>query len=70
VPATEARAVAVNKELRGNPLASRGANIAGISARMYDIVVKVVRPEMISVFRLCRCTEKPTSANIFSFILK
>jgi hypothetical protein len=68
VPTTAERAVAVKMDSTGNPFAPSGANIAGISARMYTIVKKVVMPEIISVLRSSRCDENPTSDRSLSFM--
>jgi hypothetical protein len=69
VPIIAERAVAVNREFTGNPISASGANITGISARMYTIVIKEVKPEIISVLRLSLCIEKPISDSILSFML-
>lgn len=69
VPMMVESAMAVNMESMGNPFAAKGVNMEGSSARIYDMVMKVVIPERISAFRLCRCVEKPTSEKSFSFII-
>ena len=64
-----ARMVDVSMASTGKPCARSEVNVAGISARMYDMVVKVVSPANTSVFRLCCCKENPTSVSSFAFIL-
>ena len=69
VPIVVAKMVAVSRESKGNPCAASGANMMGISAKMYDMVVKVVRPESTSVFKLCCCRENPTNENNLAFMM-
>ena len=56
-----ARAVAVNVAGVSIPSGARLEKMLGLTARMYDMVRKVVIPAMISVLTLCLAGSNPNS---------